>query len=391
MSEFSRRLAVRHDVTVVTTTAYGTAGFRTSGQRAMPEGEEVVDGVRVRRHRADPRLAPRIRRAQEAAFRFRLPGNGALRTLYDGPLSPGMLADACRIPADVIGATAFPLIHMQFAVAAGRARRVPVALIGALHPGDRWGFDRKTITRAIRAADAYIAYTEFEREHVQQLGMAPERVHVIPPGVDLAACEGGDRSAVRQRLGIPQDARVVGFLGQIGGHKGVGHLVQAMRWVWLREPETYLVVAGASTPFVPVVQALIARLPARRRDRVRLVLDLPPSEKPDMLASFDIFASPSGYESFGLTFVEAWAASLPVIGCRAGAIPAVVTDGETGLLVAYGSIRELAGALVELIDDAELRRRRGSAGRARAASEFTWDVSVPKLEQLYLRLAEERR
>lgn len=356
----------------------------------MPEGEENADGVRVRRHRADPRLAPRIRQAQEEAFRFRMPGNGALRTLYDGPLAPGMLADACRLPADVIGATAFPLLHMQFAVAAGRARRLPVALIGALHPGDRWGFDRKTITRAIRAADAYVAYTEFERAHVERLGVSPEKVHVVPPGVDVTLCSGGDREGMRRRLDIPSDATVVGFLGQIGGHKGVDHLVQAMRWTWQREPDAYLVIAGASTPFVGVVKHLVGRLPARRRGRVRIELDLPARDKADMLAAFDIFASPSGFESFGLTFVEAWAAGLPVVGCRAGAIPSVVSDGKTGLLVAYGSVRELAGALVELIDDRQFRARIAAAGHQRVLETYTWDLSVAKLEDLYARLVGER-
>ena len=62
----------------------------------MPAGEEMRGGVRVRRHRADPRLAPRLQRARRrCAFRLHLPGNGALRTLYDGPLAPGMLRDAC--------------------------------------------------------------------------------------------------------------------------------------------------------------------------------------------------------------------------------------------------------------------------------------------------------
>jgi glycosyltransferase involved in cell wall biosynthesis len=388
MRELSERLASRHSVTVVTTTALSTAGFREAGQPSIAVGEEIVRGVLVRRHRADPRLAPRIRRAQESAFRFRLPGNGALRTIYDGPLAPGMLADACRLRADVIAATAFPLLHMQFAVAAAKARRVPVALIGAIHPGDRWGFDRKTIARAVRLSDAYVAYTTYERDYVVRLGVEPERVHVIPPGVDIGACAGGDRAATRARLGLPADARVVGFLGQIGGHKGVDHLIQAMRWVWLREPDAYLVIAGASTPFLPVVEALVDRLPRRRRERVRLLIDVPAGEKADILSAFDIFASPSGYESFGLTYVEAWAAGLPVVGCRAGAIPAVVSDGVNGILVAFGSVRELAGALVELIDDPGLCSRLADAGSATAGRLYTWDANIPRLEALYARLVE---
>ena len=97
------------------------------------------------------------------------------------------------------------------------------------------------------------------------MGVAPERVHVIPPGVDVGSCEGGDGAGLRARLGIPADARVVGFLGQIGSHKGIDDVVQAMRRVWMRIPDAFLVIAGSRTPFVPVLQALITRLPTRRR------------------------------------------------------------------------------------------------------------------------------
>ena len=91
--EFSERLVRRgHDVCVVTTTGFNTAAFREPGRPTMRTGEEWRAGVRVRRHRADPRLAPSLRRAQELAFRLRLPGNGALRTVYDGPLAPGHAA-----------------------------------------------------------------------------------------------------------------------------------------------------------------------------------------------------------------------------------------------------------------------------------------------------------
>src|SRR5690242_4494122 len=114
MQQLSERLAVDNEVTDVTTTAFTTAGFRIPGQPTMAEGEELCSGVRIRRHRADPRLAPRIDFAKKVAFALHLPGNGGLRTIFDGPLAPGMLRDAVTIPADVIGATAFPLLHMQF-------------------------------------------------------------------------------------------------------------------------------------------------------------------------------------------------------------------------------------------------------------------------------------
>jgi glycosyltransferase involved in cell wall biosynthesis len=389
--EFSERLARRgHDVCVVTTTGFNTAAFREPGRPTMRAGEEWRGGVRVRRHRADPRLAPRLRRAQELAFRFRLPGNGALRTVYDGPLAPGMLRDAASQPADVIGATAFPLLHMQFAVAAARARKVPSVLLGALHPDDRWGFDRVPIRRAIGQADAYVAYTEFERDHVERMGVPPDRIHVIPPGVDAATLEGGDGAALREEVGVPADAPLIGFVGQLGGHKGVDDLVAAMRLVWQHEPDAFLLVAGASTPFLPTIEKAVRLLPAARRLRVRFLLDFDQVHKRDVLAALDVFASPSGYESFGLTFVEAWAAGLAVVGCRSGAVPTVVEHGRDGLLVGYKTVPELGGALVELLDDEPFRRRLAAAGRAKALELYDWERSTGLVEGLYAGVASSR-
>ncbi|HET6175108.1 MAG TPA: glycosyltransferase family 4 protein, partial [Gaiellales bacterium] len=382
--EFSERLVRRgHEVCVVTTTGYNTAAFREPGRPTMSAGEEWREGVRVRRHRADPRVAPRLRRAQALAFRLRLPGNGALRTIYDGPLAPGMLRDAAHEPADVIGATAFPLLHMQFAVAAARARRVPSVLLGALHPDDRWGFDRAPIRRAISHADAYVAYTPFERDHVERMGVAPERIHVIPPGVDAETVEGGDGAALREEVGVPAGVPLIGFVGQLGGHKGVDDLVASMRLVWKHEPDAFLLVAGATTPFLATIEKAVRQLPAARRSRVRFLLDFDQARKRDVLAALDVFASPSGYESFGLTFVEAWLAGLPVVGCRSGAVPTVVEHGEDGVLVGYRAVPELAGALIELLDDEPFRRRLAVTGRAKALERYTWEGSTGLLEALY--------
>jgi glycosyltransferase involved in cell wall biosynthesis len=388
MQEFSQRLAqLGHGVTVVTTTAYSTAAFRQPGIEMMAAGECVLGGVRVRRHRPDARLAPRLEAWQRRAFRFHVPGNGILRTIYDGPLAPGMLVDACREPADLIGATAFPLLQMHFAVAAGEARRVPTVLWGALHPEDRWGFDRRVIRSAIRHSDAYLAYTTFEQDYVAGLGLAPERIHVIPPGVDTAGIERGDGLRARDELGIPPGDPIVGFLGQIGGHKGIDVLVQSMRYVWPAVRDAWLVIAGATTDYLETVQAEVDKLSPSRRKRVRLVLDFPRDAKADLLAAFDVFASPSGYESFGLTFVEAWAAGLPVIGCRSGAIPSVVENGADGLLVTYGSVHELAGALIELLVDEAYRDRIATAGRAKSRTVYTWERSAARLDDLYRSLA----
>ena len=127
----------------------------------------------VRRHRVVKVLGAHMHRVQEQAYRRRWPGNGIVRTIYEGPLSPGMARDAARVPADLIAATAFPLAHMHLATLAARVRGIPVVLFGALHPEDRWGFDRDVIRRAIRSATAYAAYTQYEADYVVSSASPP--------------------------------------------------------------------------------------------------------------------------------------------------------------------------------------------------------------------------
>ena len=389
MAEVSRRLAgaYGHEVCVSTSTAYTTRPFRERGEAQMAPGETIDSGVRVRRHRPDPTVSRAVRRIQHRAYRLHLPGSGALRTAYDGPVSAGMAADALREPADIIGATSFPLLHMQYAVWAAKARALPVALWGAAHPEDGWGFDRAPLRWALRAADAYICNTAYEREWAESLGARPERLRIISPGVDMDRVTTGGGSDVRERLGIPTGDVVVGYVGQMGRHKGLDDLIAAMPDVWARDPETHLVLAGGSTDFVPSLAGLIAELPPCSSRLVHTLFDFQPDEKPAIFDALDIFASPSGYESFGLTFCEAWANAVPVVGCRQGAVPAVVDDGENGILVGYKNPAELAGALSELIDSSALRRRLGEAGRAKTKAQFTWDRSAAALDALYRELA----
>lgn len=389
IAELSRRLVGTHghEVCVSTSTAYTTRPFRERGDPQMAPGEDTDAGVRVRRHRPDPRLSRVLRRVQHRAYRHRVPGSGTLRTLYDGPVSAGMALDAIREPADVIGATSFPLLHMQYATWAGRSRGVPVALWGAAHPEDGWGFDRAPLRWAMRAADAYVCNTTYERDWAEARGARSERLHVISPGVDIDLVTTGGGSAMRERIGIPADSIVVGYVGQMGHHKGVDDLISAMSDVWRREPDTHLLLAGGSTDLVPRIGALVDALPGRLCRQVHTLFDFPLDDKAAILDSLDVFASPSGYESFGLTFCEAWANAVPVVGCRQGAVPAVVDDGENGILVGYKNPAELAGALSELIASRALRRRLGEAGRAKTRACFTWDRAADALDRLYRELA----
>ena len=106
-------------------------------------------------------------------------------------------------------------------------------------------------------------------------------------------------------------------------------------------------------------------------DRVNFVGVVSNDELLEHFVSCDVFVMPSTQEGFGIVFAEAMACSKPVIAAKSRAIPEVVSDGETGMLVDPERPEELQAALLALLSDPDQRKRFGRAGRARVESSFT--------------------
>lgn len=368
-------------VSVLTLNTTSAEAFIAQNPKRLPLGTEYIDGVKVSRYPVTDRFAPLLYWAQLGAVKFGLPGNDWLRTLYGGPISLPLLQAAYHEPGDVIAASSFPLLHMQYALWAGERRRLPVILYGGLHPEDRWGFDRALIYKSIARADRYVAYTTFERDYLVRRGICPEKIAVVGLGTDPERFEQADGAAVRERYGLG-DAPVVAFIGQQGGHKGIDTLVRAMQTVWRKFPDTRLLIAGSRSRFSAHLDSLIAGL-GRKRKNVVVVDNFAEDEKPQLFAACDLFAYPSGFESFGIAFLEAWACRKPVIGCRSGAVPSVVEEWSDGLLVPYQDVPQLASAIIELLADPRLRQRFGENGYRKVCTRHTWTNVAAELRQVY--------
>ena len=114
------------------------------------------------------------------------------------------------------------------------------------------------------------------------------------------------------------------------------------------------------------------------------------SETDRLLAAADLFVLPSLWEGFGLVLLEAMNAGLPVVGTRRGAIPEVVRDGETGLLVPPKDPEALATALIRLLCHPDRARTMGRLGLSRLRREFDLDRAVRAHDDLYVELLREK-
>jgi glycosyltransferase involved in cell wall biosynthesis len=385
IQKVSEKLVEHHgdEVTVYTTTAYNCELFWRTDQPQLPVGSEVINGVRVRRFPVFNRFGWLRGVAADVAYRLRLPYNDWLRTLLNGPIVPGMTAAIASAGAEVVAASSFPLLHMQYALRGGRRGQAGVVLHGGLHPADRFGFDRRMIDQAIRQADAYIANTTFEREYLVGRGIPPHKITVIGVGVDLEPFARAEGRAIRERFGWG-DAPVVAYVGQQAPRKGIDLLLEAMTQVWQTHPNTCLLIAGGRTHYSTELRQQVTQMP---HARVAIMDNFAEAEKPAIFAACDLLAFPSEYESFGIVLVEAWAAGKPVIGLRVGAVATVIDEGVDGLLVERRNPTKLARAIQTILGRPELGWQMGAAGRLKVHQRYTWDIVAAKFREVYGQVA----
>jgi phosphatidyl-myo-inositol dimannoside synthase len=217
--------------------------------------------------------------------------------------------------------------------------------------------------RNLRRAARVVTTSRYSRQRaVAAYGLEAERVATVPEGIDLGAWRG----LSAERNGGPPTILSV---ARQYPRKNTRTLLAAFALVRKRIPGARLRIVGGG-PELPALRRLAADL---RLDGAATFLGPLPCDTDVRreYAQADVFCLPSLQEGFGIVFLEAMAAGLPVVAGAAGAVPEVVPHGEAGLLVAPHDPAAVADALTALLRDARLRHRMGAAGRARAEA-FDW-------------------
>lgn len=232
-----------------------------------------------------------------------------------------------------------------------------------------------------RQADAGIAISEaIRRFAIAYEGVSPQKIHTIHYGLDPASVHAPPdaRTRLRQELGLPADAPLVGSVCRLIEQKGLDNALDGFAQVAAEFPAAHYAIAGDG-PLRGALEAQAARLGVA--DRVHFLGWR--ADAPAIFAALDVLLAPSRWEGFGLVFLEAMALGVPVISTRVSAIPEVIADGETGWLVPPDDPAAIAGALRAALVDPDERCRRGEAGRARLESQFTVDAMVERTLAVY--------
>jgi glycosyltransferase involved in cell wall biosynthesis len=236
---------------------------------------------------------------------------------------------------------------------------------------------------AVVAVSERVRKVEIERNNTN-----PEKVITIHNGVDISEHKRNislNKIHIRSKYQIPNDIVVIATVSRLLPQKGLEYLVFALRDFYNLRNKATLFVAGDGVSRQDLEQLVVTGCLQNSIYFLGWRSDIP-----HVLSCIDIFVLPSLHEGMPNVILEAMAAGLPVVATNVGGTPEVVVDGETGFLVPPRDPKALADAIVRLINDPELRKRFGQAGRERIEKHFTIQETVRKTEALYSRLLKEK-
>jgi 1,2-diacylglycerol 3-alpha-glucosyltransferase len=300
---------------------------------------------------------------------------------------PGILSDALdRFRPDIIHSHHPYLLGMT---ALRKARKREVPLIFTHHtlyerythyvPGNSPTMARFVIELATRYAnltDHVFAPSESVASLIRERGVTVP-VSVVPTGVEMERFENGNGRAQRWRLGVPDDAFVVGHVGRLAEEKNLGFLAVAVRDFLMATANAYFLVVGRG----PATEEITGTFSSSGLgDRIRVLGVLNGADLRDAYHAMDVFAFSSKSETQGMVLTEAMAAGVPVVALDASGVRELVQDGEQGRLLPEEDSQAFSAALQWVRDLPPAERIRLSSSARQRAREW----SMPRTADLAL-------
>ncbi|RMF46115.1 MAG: glycosyltransferase family 1 protein [Anaerolineae bacterium] len=323
---------------------------------------ERMDGVTVHRM---PALGPKV----SASLSYTVTALPLLRRLHPDIIHAHELLSAATTAVAAHHLWGWPLIltpHRSGTI--GDVHRLHQKFLGAYR-----------MRAQIQAGSHFIAISEEIAHELREKGVAPQRIHYIPNGVDTQRFQpvaSEERATLRQRLNLPEGLLVI-FSGRLDPEKRVAHLVDIWPQVRRVHPKANLLILGEGSQR----QAL----EAAAGEGIHFLGYV--QNVPEYLAAADVFVLPSIAEGISGAMLEAMSSGLPAVVTRVGAAPEVISDGNTGLLIPPDDPPALLAALLRLLGDPSLREVLGTAARRHIVQHYAIEHTAAQLAQVYREVA----
>lgn len=230
--------------------------------------------------------------------------------------------------------------------------------------------------------DLYVANSAYTQSLLESRGVPPSSIVRVRPVSDLTAFVGADGARFRERLGL-REAHVLLGVGRLVDRKGHEVLVEVLARLLPTFPTLHLVLAGDG-PCRPAIEATVRRLGLE--ERVHMLGQLDHASLPEVFAATDVFAMATrdfsergSVEGYGIVYVEAGAAGVPVVATPVGGVVDVVQDDVNGIFVKSGGVEDVAAGVAALLADPARRARLGQRGRELATGPYGLEAQTRAL------------
>jgi spore coat protein SA len=286
-----------------------------------------------------------------------------------------------------------------------------------IHMGGDWvsHLDRALIGSVIQQVDLVVGCSDhITQSAAKRFPDYADKCVTVMNGVNLDRFQDAHITARTVR----NDPMRLLFVGRISPEKGIHVLIEAFKLVYAKFPHVQLDIVGsvgsAPAEFIvtisddPKVTKLMeyyaptakidiyydrlqAMIPPEFKDKINFRGSMPYAQVHEAYRDADLLVNASLSEAFCMPIAEAMATGTPVVAARVGGIPAMVIDGKTGVLVEPGNPRELADAILNLLNDDARRAALSSAAHDHITRSFSWDSSAEVLRKQYERLLQHPR
>ncbi|GAB7387579.1 glycosyltransferase family 4 protein [Bacillaceae bacterium] len=286
-------------------------------------------------------------------------------------------------------------IHNRPQFVLGIRRTIPQAkLILHLHNDHLSALPAEKQEEVVKGCHRIVCVSEYLAKKVQKAHKSfQHKIEVVRNGIDterfFPVKGDGAKRKLRRSYGFSPDDVLLLYVGRIVPQKGLHKVLQAFRQLELRKRRNVKLLVVGTSAFGSEEQSAyeryVKKMSEKLKDRIVFAGYVPHDGLPDCYRLADLFVAPMRWnEPFGLVIGEAAASGLPIISSRRGAIPEMVKDRQTGLLLpAKFTSRELAQKIAFLLDHPSVRKRLGKAARERIKKTFRWESASGKLKMIY--------
>ncbi len=231
-----------------------------------------------------------------------------------------------------------------------------------------------------KTADHFAVISTYLKDYLISYGIQPQRIHVIPNGVDTALFS--EKTVPQSPRFGGADSKIIMTVSRLAEKNGIADLIDG--FALLGEQKTtgnlQLVIIGTG-PLADILEAKARALSCA--ERIHFSGEVPYENLPGYLSMADVFVRPSLSEGLGTAFLEAMAVGVPVVGTAVGGIPDFLRDGETGVFCRPRDPQSVAVAIERILSDEMLRERIVTNAHALVNERYQWQQIAEQFRNLY--------